>query len=157
MYLTGAYGSELVGSNECTWGPSHWCSATDVAQKCGMESWCIEKELGVYSKQKELLMSREMVGANECTWGPSHWCSATDVAKMCGMESWCIEQEMGVYTKQKELVMSRELRGSKKCTWGPAYWCATRSNAAACGKGAEAHCAKVGYADEQMVASRALV
>merc|ERR1711931_278789 len=72
-------------------------------------------------------------------------------------ESWCIEQEMGVYTKQKELLMSRALLGNNKCTWGPAHWCATKSNAAACGKGAEAHCAKVGYADEQMVASRALV
>lgn len=24
----------LVGDNECTYGPSHWCSSKDVAKKC---------------------------------------------------------------------------------------------------------------------------
>lgn len=30
----------LVGDNECTYGPSHWCSSKEVAKKCDV-SFCV--------------------------------------------------------------------------------------------------------------------
>lgn len=26
----------VVGENECTWGPDHWCSSKEVAEKCAV-------------------------------------------------------------------------------------------------------------------------
>ncbi|XP_055696691.1 prosaposin [Lutzomyia longipalpis] len=33
----------LVGANECTWGPSHWCANEENAKKCNMLAHCTEK------------------------------------------------------------------------------------------------------------------
>uniref|UniRef100_A0A6B2EIA5 Putative saposin n=1 Tax=Phlebotomus kandelakii TaxID=1109342 RepID=A0A6B2EIA5_9DIPT len=33
----------LVGANECTWGPSHWCASEENAKKCNMMAHCAEK------------------------------------------------------------------------------------------------------------------
>ncbi|XP_059612395.1 uncharacterized protein LOC132258881 [Phlebotomus argentipes] len=33
----------LVGANECTWGPSHWCANEENAKKCNMMAHCAEK------------------------------------------------------------------------------------------------------------------
>uniref|UniRef100_A0A1L8DZ96 Putative saposin-related protein n=1 Tax=Nyssomyia neivai TaxID=330878 RepID=A0A1L8DZ96_9DIPT len=33
----------LVGANECTWGPSHWCANEDNAKKCNMMAHCAER------------------------------------------------------------------------------------------------------------------
>ncbi|GAB0091970.1 uncharacterized protein DMENIID0001_068940 [Sergentomyia squamirostris] len=33
----------LVGANECTWGPSHWCANEENAKKCNMMAHCTEK------------------------------------------------------------------------------------------------------------------
>ncbi|KAL5289599.1 PSAP family protein [Megaselia abdita] len=30
----------LVGDNECTYGPSHWCSSKEVAKKCDLMEYC---------------------------------------------------------------------------------------------------------------------
>lgn len=39
----------LVGDNECTYGPSHWCSSEDVAKKCDVSllyfSWRVSSNL----------------------------------------------------------------------------------------------------------------
>lgn len=36
----------LVGENECTYGPSHWCLSEENAQKCNASKYCSEKKLG---------------------------------------------------------------------------------------------------------------
>ncbi|XP_058821417.1 uncharacterized protein LOC131683436 isoform X2 [Topomyia yanbarensis] len=36
----------LVGAQECTWGPAHWCASDENAQKCNASKFCSEKKLG---------------------------------------------------------------------------------------------------------------
>ncbi|XP_055637082.1 uncharacterized protein LOC129775888 isoform X2 [Toxorhynchites rutilus septentrionalis] len=36
----------LVGAQECTWGPSHFCSSEEIAQRCNTSKYCSEKKLG---------------------------------------------------------------------------------------------------------------
>lgn len=38
--------AHLVGLNECTWGPAHWCANEDNAQKCKASQFCATKKLG---------------------------------------------------------------------------------------------------------------
>lgn len=39
----------LVGENECTWGPSHWCRDEETATKCGSLDYCQSKKIGKWS------------------------------------------------------------------------------------------------------------
>ncbi|XP_072342153.1 prosaposin-like [Scyliorhinus torazame] len=32
--------ARLLGLNECTWGPSHWCSSRETAVKCKTVDYC---------------------------------------------------------------------------------------------------------------------
>lgn len=36
----------LVGLDECTWGPGHWCATEENAQKCNASEFCAKKKLG---------------------------------------------------------------------------------------------------------------
>lgn len=36
----------LVGDNECTWGPSHWCKDEETATKCGSMEFCKNNKIG---------------------------------------------------------------------------------------------------------------
>ncbi|XP_055602732.1 uncharacterized protein LOC129751295 [Uranotaenia lowii] len=40
----------LVGANECTWGPNHWCASEENAQKCNASKFCSEKKLGKWQQ-----------------------------------------------------------------------------------------------------------
>merc|ERR1719346_671101 len=116
----------MLGKDECTWGPTHWCSDKKVAKKCGVEQHCQNKRLGVYKVQVE---DSPLIGANECTWGPRHWCSSPAVAKKCNKESYCNRRR-----GRRDLDETpADLVGAKECTWGPGYWCASAENAAECG------------------------
>lgn len=33
--------AHLVGLDECTWGPAHWCATEESAQKCNVRIECI--------------------------------------------------------------------------------------------------------------------
>uniref|UniRef100_A0A8D8AVK0 Prosaposin n=1 Tax=Culex pipiens TaxID=7175 RepID=A0A8D8AVK0_CULPI len=39
-----------VGAKECTWGPAHWCSSEENAQKCNASKFCSEKKLGKWQE-----------------------------------------------------------------------------------------------------------
>lgn len=39
----------LVGENECTWGPSHWCKDEETAKKCSSIDFCKKKLIGMWS------------------------------------------------------------------------------------------------------------
>lgn len=39
----------LVGENECTWGPSHWCKDEETATKCKSLEYCKDKKVGQWS------------------------------------------------------------------------------------------------------------
>lgn len=39
----------LVGENECTWGPSHWCKNEETANKCKSLEYCKDKKVGQWS------------------------------------------------------------------------------------------------------------
>ena len=87
--LAGAYGTsppvELPGSDECTWGPSHWCSSNAVAEKCGAEKWCTDNGMGVFAIGAPAAHIRSMVGTDPCTQGPAHWCASKANAIACGV------------------------------------------------------------------------
>ena len=36
---------KLLGANECTFGPSHWCASHENAKSCGATDFCLEKGL----------------------------------------------------------------------------------------------------------------
>lgn len=36
----------MVGDDECTWGPAHWCANEENAQKCNASQFCAKKKLG---------------------------------------------------------------------------------------------------------------
>lgn len=38
--------SYLVGLDECTWGPAHWCATEENAHKCNASQFCKNKKLG---------------------------------------------------------------------------------------------------------------
>ncbi|XP_055542116.1 prosaposin isoform X1 [Wyeomyia smithii] len=40
----------LVGKQECTWGPQHWCASEENAQKCNASKFCSEKKLGKWQQ-----------------------------------------------------------------------------------------------------------
>lgn len=40
----------MVGAHECTWGPVHWCSSDENAQKCNASKYCSEKKLGKWQE-----------------------------------------------------------------------------------------------------------
>merc|ERR1712226_1194263 len=124
---------DLVGADECTWGPSYWCSDRQNAIDCGTEQHCLDNAMGWAQTTVEPPTKGEpILGADECTWGPSHWCSSEDVATKCDMVDHCIENNLGVYEVPDVLV------GADECTWGPSYWCSDRQNAIDCGT--EQHC-----------------
>jgi len=125
-FLATAYAG-LLGANECTWGPTHWCSDKKVAQKCGVEDHCRDNKLGVYGLIK--VEEAPLEGANECTWGPSHWCSSPAVAKKCNRESYCNKRRG---RREATDYYEEEVTGAEKCTWGPGYWCASIENANEC-------------------------
>lgn len=35
-----AMAAPKLGADECSWGPSHWCSSRKVAEKCDKLQWC---------------------------------------------------------------------------------------------------------------------
>merc|ERR1719219_1097951 len=35
-----------LGSNECTWGPSHYCKEEAIAKRCNTEQVCLQRKLG---------------------------------------------------------------------------------------------------------------
>ncbi|KAM3611536.1 uncharacterized protein V6R79_020157 [Siganus canaliculatus] len=37
---TASHKLELLGSNQCTWGPSYWCRDVQTAKKCGNQAFC---------------------------------------------------------------------------------------------------------------------
>jgi saposin len=39
----------LVGDNECTYGPSHFCSSMEIAEKCKAAKYCEERKLGMFA------------------------------------------------------------------------------------------------------------
>jgi len=39
----------LVGDNECTWGPSHFCGNEEIAKKCGATDYCKRKAVGKWA------------------------------------------------------------------------------------------------------------
>lgn len=39
----------LVGENECTWGPGHWCKDEETAKKCSTLDYCKRKQIGMWS------------------------------------------------------------------------------------------------------------
>lgn len=124
---------QLVGANDCTWGPSHWCSSEEVAERCETVSYCQKQNLGVYAL--ELVLDEEpIVGADECTWGPSHWCSSEATAENCDVVSYCQEQNLGVYAAiLPEIELEEEpLEGADECTWGPSHWCSSKQVAKKC-------------------------
>uniref|UniRef100_A0A336LVF0 CSON002275 protein n=1 Tax=Culicoides sonorensis TaxID=179676 RepID=A0A336LVF0_CULSO len=38
----------IVGENECTWGPSHWCKNEETATKCNSLDFCKRKNIGMW-------------------------------------------------------------------------------------------------------------
>ena len=82
--------SAIVGDDECTWGPSHWCSDKAIAEKCGAGAvkFCQGKQLGVFANEEG---HENPKGADECTWGPSHWCSSVEVAQKCQVYDHCVK------------------------------------------------------------------
>lgn len=87
----------LPGSDPCTWGPKHWCSEREIAEKCGSGavSFCTEQQLGAFA----LNSNQDIAGSDECTWGPSHWCRDRKVAEKCGVLEYC--QKRGFFVAEK--------------------------------------------------------
>lgn len=98
----------IEGANECTWGPSHWCSSKQVAKKCGQHAvaYCTRRRMGAFAKKSKTAFEpiqepedEPLLGANECTWGPNHWCSDKKIAEKCGKHavSFCTRRKMGAF------------------------------------------------------------
>merc|ERR1712170_264013 len=127
---------QLVGANDCTWGPSHWCSSEEVAERCETDSYCQKQNLGVYAVILPEIELEEapLEGADECTWGPSHWCSSKQVAKKCNVRKYCKQNNLGVFanTNNKAKSYGYGGLGFDECTWGPSHWCSDKKVAARC-------------------------
>lgn len=41
----------LVGENECTWGPSYWCTDEKTAEKCSSLDFCQRKQIGMWKSK----------------------------------------------------------------------------------------------------------
>uniref|UniRef100_U5ENL5 Putative saposin-related protein n=1 Tax=Corethrella appendiculata TaxID=1370023 RepID=U5ENL5_9DIPT len=39
----------LLGANECTYGPTHFCSKKEIAEKCNAVEYCAKKKVGLWS------------------------------------------------------------------------------------------------------------
>ena len=145
-------GTPLKGEDECTWGPTHWCSNEAIMTKCDIPAkYCKKYNAQNNNKSKssiELEADEPLLGANECTWGPSHWCSDKAVAEKCGQHAfdYCERMQIGAFAPVLIIAPPEPepLEGANECTWGPSHWCSDKKIARKCGRGAVKHCKRMG-------------
>lgn len=132
--VASTFAANMLGADECTYGPTHWCSDKKVAQKCNVEDHCRDNKLGVYGSV--VRVDAPLEGANECTWGPRHWCSSPAVAQKCNKVAYC-NRRRGRRAAQPSPL------GEDECTWGPSHWCGSERVAKKCGL--VDHCKNMGW------------
>jgi len=69
----------VVGSNPCTFGPSHWCQSMTNAIQCGSGAFehC--------TRQNQQINSAPAPGSDPCTFSPSAICQDFNLVSRCGV------------------------------------------------------------------------
>ncbi|KAF2878926.1 hypothetical protein ILUMI_27250 [Ignelater luminosus] len=138
--------SHIVGQNNCTWGPSFWCTDSKNAILCGTVEYCRnhpQKPIPPSgdkrrdsSKQTETAEDFKL-GENPCMWGPSYWCGDVRNALRCGglqIFKYCYHRRRGFRPPGLP-------PGSDRCSSsGAVFWCSNILNAIQCGEKAVNYC-----------------
>ncbi|KAL3318385.1 hypothetical protein Ciccas_002954 [Cichlidogyrus casuarinus] len=131
----------ILGSQDCSQGPSYWCQNVKIAEQCKMKAWCIAKghlkdvsstfTPGWVQEQNGQTVEKPIEKHPECFWGPQFWCKSFEVAKSCGEKAllFCLDS---VWSESGTKTSTTQKPGQDDCVNGPKYWCKDKETAALC-------------------------